>query len=702
MLNSKQKSIMLNIVASPFILSIPITMIIIFFLPNPSSKHKVVLVKKEVANKPNANENFHDLDNDGIDERVIAFHNAVKGEAAIKVLTNKGVNYEQWNFHGHYQNQQIYYHCSDLNNDGFLEIYNFYFRNDSVFMGCIQPYPEKKILFREKLITKIWKRDGKIDFTIASIKTTDIDNDGFEEMVFILKAGFSRQPRAVFIYDHQENSIKSSNTIGVHFSSIAFADFDKDSFPEIYCGSSSTANIHDSLDISYSDYSSWFLGYNHDLELLFKPIEIKGIPSYIYVCNYQNDMGKKFIASIYVNINQNKDSVVFYETKCKKYSRKILNVIPENQGNRSTCMVPILYKNKPYVFVGVIDDYLILINEKLELIKIKSEIGMVNFLLKGDLNKDGNDEYVFQTPTLEYLIIYDNLLQNPVLIKSNRKIQSDKPFNIGIVHNGTNIDELFVKAEEIIYYYSYENDYLFYLRYPMWVIVYLFVVMVLWFSQRLQGIQTKRKQHIEDTINSLQMKTIKSQMDPHFMFNVLNGLAHNVAKGKTNEAHDQILRFSQLLRSLMKRVDKIDISLGEEIEFISSYLELEKFRFKDDFEFSIHMAENVDKTQRLPRMLIQLLVENSIKHGLRDKEGLKKLDIEVNNVDGRTIIIVEDNGVGRKAAMKYSRDTGNGIKLINDMIRLNRKLRGKEIVVNYTDLYDEGEKAVGTRVEVVV
>jgi len=152
----------------------------------------------------------------------------------------------------------------------------------------------------------------------------------------------------------------------------------------------------------------------------------------------------------------------------------------------------------------------------------------------------------------------------------------------------------------------------------------------------------------------------------------------------------------------MQKTERIDISLSEELKFVKSYLELEKFRFKDDFEFTVEMAEDVDKNMRLPRMLIQLLVENSIKHGLRNKQGIKKLNVTVCNKANHVHITVEDNGVGREQAMKTTRDTGKGTKLINEMIRLNRKLGGKEITVNYTDLYDKGGKALGTRVELEI
>ena len=91
-----------------------------------------------------------------------------------------------------------------------------------------------------------------------------------------------------------------------------------------------------------------------------------------------------------------------------------------------------------------------------------------------------------------------------------------------------------------------------------------------------------------------------------------------------------------------------------------------------------------------------------MKHGLRNKENLKKLEISTLCKGEKTLITIEDNGVGRKEAMKKPRDTGKGIKLIRDMIRLNRKMGGNPISVEYTDLYDDTGNALGTRVVVSV
>lgn len=625
MLNTNQKTILLNIVASPLFLAIPITLIIIFFLPNPSSKYKVELSEKILSDKPVCQESFCDLNNDSIDERVVVFHNIVKGEAAIKVLTNEGFTYEQWNFHGYYQKGFHDFYCADLNNDGFSEIYVFYYKDDSVFMGAVQPYPNKEMLFRKKFVAAIKKRDGNIDYIIDNFKLYDIDNDGFKELLFALKAGFSRQPRSIFVYDHQDCSFRASKSIGASFGHVVVSDLDNDSIPEVYCESFTTANIQDSLNIPFNDYSSWFLGFNSNLDFLFPPIGQKAYPSAVKVCSYTNNEGKNFIVSYFMDIETNNDRLVFYGADAKEYSSIDFEFTAEDRKKNTIFLKSLDINNIPFLIIGIIDGYFVMYNENLDVEKVKTDIGNAVFYFNGDLNNDGYDEFVFKTRSGEQLIILDHKLKNPVWVKSNMQRHSKKPVNRGIKHNKNKPDELFLKAEDDIYLYTYSLNYFYYLKYPMWLLVYGFVALLLWFTQKMQNIQIKRKQQIEETINSLQMKTIKSQMDPHFMFNVLNGLANNVAIGNTKEAHDQILRFSVLLRSMMKRTDRIDINLGEEIDFVNSYLKLEKFRFKDDFEFEIKLEKEVDGNIRLPRMLVQLLVENAIKHGLRNKEGIKKL-----------------------------------------------------------------------------
>lgn len=700
MLTNRQKSLLLYIVASPFFLAIPLSLITIIFLPFPISKYAIEEISKEIANKIDSKVTFYDLNNDGEDERVIAFHNNAKGEAAIKVMTNQGDNYDAWNFHGYFQKSTENFFCADINNDGFVEINLFYYRNDSVFLASIQPYPNKQILFEEKHITTIWKRDNKVDFVTTCFTIADLNGDGNSELLFLFNAGYSRQPRGIFAYDFIADTMIKSESYGAYLSNMVITDMDDNGFPEIYCGSSTLCNIPDTLGIPYGDYDSWFFYLNNKLELEFSPILNTSAPSSTQISKFVSDEGEQYIVVSFIMDEENKQIIKFFNSSFEVVSEYEMVNSSSSKSKMIIMNRSIILDDKNYLMVGIVDDELFLLNEKIEVIKKSLDQGIRCNIFEADFNKDGKNEHVFMNSDIDF-IICDASLEHPAIISTNIQPLSYSWMNYGIKHNGSESDEMYIKTDSNLYFYSYKEDPFYYFKYPLWLLIYFVVVVILWLAQKLQKIQVQRKQKIEDTINNLQMKTIKSRMDPHFMFNVLNGLAHNVAKGNNDEAHNQILRFSQLLRSLMKRVDRLDISLTDEINFVRSYLELEKFRFKDDFEFNIDIEEEVYLTQRVPRMLIQLLVENSIKHGLRNKVGNKKLKIEVVKSNYTTKIIIEDNGIGRIAAKKYSKDSGNGLRIINDMIRLNRKLGGGEISVNYIDLYDAFDKATGTRAEIV-
>ncbi len=701
MLTSQQKNILLNITASPLFIAIPITLLIIFIIPNPSSKYKIELVSKNIADKQKSRIAFCDLNNDGKDERVIEFPNNINGEASIKITYNEGLVYETWNFHGYFQTASNNFYCTDFDNDGYAEIFVFYYRDDSVFLTAIQPFPNKKLIIQDKLITTIWKRNEEIDYIINDFKTTDLNGDSYNELVFLLNAGYSRQPRIIVSYDTYHDTVKKSKTIGAKLSHLNILDINSDTIPEIYLGSSTTANIHDSLPIPYNDYSSYFLAYNNNLKFIFPPIVNANYPSSVQVCKFQKQNGEPLIAVSFNNPVENTQILRYYDSDYKIFFQKKLNNPRTEKSNIVSYMKNVKIKGKNLLLFGISNHKFILFDEKGDELKKQLSEDGISFRIYEDLNNDGKKEFIFLNSKHD-LFVYDHNLENPVKYENTENPFANLWGSIGVKHNGSRKDEIFLKTNEYLYLYTYKPDNYYYMKYPLWLLLYIIVGVILWFTQRMQRIQTLRKQKLEETINSLQLKTIKSQMDPHFMFNVLNGLANNVAKGSSEEAYNQILRFSKLLRSMMSRSEKIDITLKEELEFVRNYLELEKFRFKDNFDYTLEIDKDVDSNIRLPRMLVQLLVENSIKHGLRDKKGLKKIYISSIINDDKIKIIVEDNGIGRKKAQENTKTTGKGLKIIEDMIRLNKKITGKEIILNYTDLYNDKGEPSGTSVEVLI
>lgn len=694
-----QKIQWLSIVANPFFLAIPFALLIIWFLPNPASKYKAVFIHQQLADKPNSFDHFYDLNGDGKDEHIIVFHNMVRGEAAIKIMDNREVTYDQWNFHGQLQTEEISTQYADLNGDGFIEIYLLYYRSDSILMAGIQPYPNKNVLFTDRLITRVRPKHQRIDYQMHGFDTCDFNSDGHEDFIISIVAGFSKQPRGLFIFDLHHDTLIKTNPMGAYFGKPEIVDMDDDGVPEILCGSSTIGNIHDSLGIPYSDYSSWFFYFDHQLRFVIPPIQKPNFPSRTSVTAFTNNEGEKFMAVLQDNFSDGEQDLIFYHPDGSEYNK--ISFEDSSKGKNHAILIPCILEGLPYLLVFSNNGVLHFANEKLETKQLDTEEDLFSFYSSIDLDGNGTPEYIFINEIADRVTILDQHFIHPVVINSHQKATNRLPFAVGVKHNGSGQNLFFIKADEILYYYKYKKDGLYYMKYPLWLLVYLLITAIFWVIQRLQSMQTKRKLLTEETINSLQMRTIKNQLDPHFMFNVLNGLANNVAIGNTAEAHNQILRFSKLMRALMRKSDRIDTNLKDELDFVESYLELEKFRFKEDFEYSITINETTELTTRIPKMLVQLLVENGIKHGLRNKTGLKRIHIEVNSLNTKTQILITDNGIGRKAALKYKTESGKGLSILQDMVSLNKKLGGKEIQVNYTDLFHKDGTSAGTRAELL-
>lgn len=209
----------------------------------------------------------------------------------------------------------------------------------------------------------------------------------------------------------------------------------------------------------------------------------------------------------------------------------------------------------------------------------------------------------------------------------------------------------------------------------------------------------RKKARREKEFTELQLRTIKSQIDPHFAFNALNTVASLIYEGHPDVTYDYFTRFAMMIRKILNDNERISLSLREEIDFVRNYLELQKIRFKDKFDYVISVDETIAPATQVPKMIIQTFAENAVKHGLmhRMKDGL--LSIRVEKPDPAIRILIEDNGVGReKAAGLGTVSTGKGLKIIGQIIGLYQKLYHTVITQDVEDLTDENGNPAGTRV----
>lgn len=211
------------------------------------------------------------------------------------------------------------------------------------------------------------------------------------------------------------------------------------------------------------------------------------------------------------------------------------------------------------------------------------------------------------------------------------------------------------------------------------------------------------KSQAESKATESELKALKSQMNPHFIFNALNSIQEQFMFGDKLIANEQMGNFTSLTRQILSVSGKKKIPLASEVDILTKYLELEKMRFETDFEYSINFDKNIDDEYiELPPMLIQPFVENSIKHGLLHKEGDKKIAVHfaINEDETYLICTVEDNGIGRKKSeeikQKNQHNSFSTSSVAQRLQMINDNNSSENLV--YFDLEDKNKNATGTKV----
>lgn len=213
------------------------------------------------------------------------------------------------------------------------------------------------------------------------------------------------------------------------------------------------------------------------------------------------------------------------------------------------------------------------------------------------------------------------------------------------------------------------------------------------------------RQFIENEMNKLRLTALRAQMNPHFIFNSLNSIRAYVISNETKKASDYLNKFARVIRLILHYSSKDTISLKEELEALSLYIELEQMRFREDFGFTLKIGTGVNfETLLLPPLILQPYVENAIVHGLAPKTGAKELLVEVSKSNSNLCFVIRDNGVGRS----YSKDIRSvrdpqhksvAMELTRKRIELSGDKRSEEENIKVVDLMENGHPS-GTEVRI--
>lgn len=211
------------------------------------------------------------------------------------------------------------------------------------------------------------------------------------------------------------------------------------------------------------------------------------------------------------------------------------------------------------------------------------------------------------------------------------------------------------------------------------------------------------KRDFQTALAKMEIKALRSQMNPHFLFNSLNSIHSLIIRNDQEKASLYLDKFSRLVNLIIRNSDQTFVPLAEDLEALELYVEFEKIRFDRRFDYSIKVVAGVDVNKvMVPPLIIQPYVENAIRHGLRYKREKGSLWIRYFQRDGQLVCEVEDNGVGRKRAAELTAarpayQKSLGMQITSDRLSYLNELYGMESRVKIIDLLDQ-KVAAGTKV----
>ncbi|MCG8328593.1 MAG: histidine kinase [Chitinophagales bacterium] len=239
--------------------------------------------------------------------------------------------------------------------------------------------------------------------------------------------------------------------------------------------------------------------------------------------------------------------------------------------------------------------------------------------------------------------------------------------------------------------------------------LYIALLALLLLAVGIAYILVRRKEHKRRRANNmLEIKSLRAQMNPHFIFNALNSINNFISRQDERSANKYLSDFARLMRLVLEHNQKEFISLEEELRLLELYLKLEHARFEEKFDYKIHKDAGLHLAEiEIPPMLIQPFVENAVWHGLRYKTSKGALSLHIQKEKEEELIIkIADNGIGRTRSIaaktdQQSRYKSTGVNNVNHRIELINELYDKQYQLEITNNNDQ-EEDVGTLVTLII
>ncbi len=690
---------LLRFLINPLLLALPMTLIVVYFLSGFFSKYTIEQPEIKPFSIEDAVFLYNDLDGNGNSDEVYFFTNT-QGNATAYAKLDQGAILGQWNMNGVFLSMKS---CGlvDVDQDGKAEIVMLYFRNDSAFLSVFNPLNPENLFRSGIFIDTLRFRNAPNDFFFSNFHIQDLNDDTHPEIIFSISAGFNLYPRKLYAYDlHNDTVIRSTylaNQIDMP-SDLVFSDLDNDGTLEIVVGNFAPGNMKSFDKSSLHDHSSWLIILDHKLQIYAPPVEFKATPSYVF-SHIIHSEGKTMVLSFFNNTSSNEQpsSISLYDPIQKIIIRQVfldgyyhLRLI-ESKCSASNAVV---YNHKGEVFS---------IGSDLQL----KQIGNLNkkttqvILAEIDVDGCGEKELILQDKEYKGFYVIRNDLTNPVFLSIPGE-PANQFFKAIELRRNYQTYGLALQIEDNSYKISYKKNRLHMLRWTVYLSIFILLATTYQLSLTYFRNQLKKDYEKDKLIAELKLKSIRNQLDPHFTFNALNTIASALYKEDNKTAYTYFAKFSKLMRTSMLYSDKIVRLLNEEIDFTLQYLEIEKFRFRNKFNYEFDVDQDVDLTCEVPRMIIQTYADSAIANGLMHRVDGGMLLIAIKEHADHLEIRVTDNGVGIEKSKEYNKEKAfKSAKLMDEFIDLINGMNTSKISVKMYDL-KENDVVAGTEVLIVI
>ncbi len=638
---------------------------------------------------------FDDLESDGMKERFCTGLNPDSTQH-LYVFDQENRLMGQFNFrHTKAETRNLMKpHSLDLNGDGVKEILLYTRNNDSLFLNVFD-YAKQEIILNGRFISTIGGYNGKQDFLITPLADFDANGDSISEYYFSVAGGFALHPRCLFRYDFVNDSLISSVNTGASY--LKGEGVVVDGTFHLIVSSSASGNIPTTYPAPYQDSCCWIFGFDRDLQLTFDPVPFGSYPAHSGKPVIIKDHAYCIFSARYEAGNRSKVLRV-------SLTGDVEDHLVKNEALGSN-LVEFIFEDHPFHYFQsqnlestyLMDADAFILDEP----KVQRVIDNRKLLLQEDLDGDGRLEcLLFDRATLKLQFYPDGQFRK---MEEIIPVESPNYVATGNYYQEPGRGEIILCNRMNYETYVYAPNPQFHFRFLIWFAIYLGSFVFVWGVMYLQRRRIERRQKLELQVADLQLQNLRNQLDPHFTFNALNSVGNAIYQENKEKAYDLFQRFTRMIRSSLMVSQQVFRPLSEEIRFTEDYLEFQKTRFRDRFDYTIHVDPDVDMERvETPKMLIQGFAENAVKHAFHGIGYKGQINISVTRDPGGIKITVEDNGIGIKRSKELGATSGTqkGEQILRDQIRQINRLYNRNISLRIADKVDVVDQPSGTLVEI--